>query len=42
VLAKVRIEALRWIRTDPDLDAIRDHQRFRAMLAAAEARLADT
>ena len=24
VLAKVRIEALRWIRTDPDLDAIRD------------------
>ena len=40
VLAKVRIEPLRWIRTDPDLDAIRDHPRFRAMLAAAEARLA--
>ena len=40
VLAKVRIEALRWIRTDPDLDAIREHPRFKAMLAAAEARLA--
>ncbi len=40
VLVKVRIEALRWIRTDPDLDAIRDHPRFKAMLAAAEARLA--
>ncbi|MEO8673948.1 MAG: adenylate/guanylate cyclase domain-containing protein [Casimicrobiaceae bacterium] len=40
VLANVRIEALRWIRTDPDLDAIRDHPRFMAMLAAAEARLA--
>jgi len=34
------IEVLNWVRTDPDLDAIRDHPRFKAMLAAAEARLA--
>ncbi len=34
------IEVLNWVRTDPDLDSIRDHSRFRAMLAAAEARLA--
>ena len=33
------IEVLNWIRTDPDLDPIRDHPRFKAMLAAAEARL---
>jgi adenylate cyclase len=34
------IEVLNWVRTDPDLDPIRDHPRFKAMLAAAEARLA--
>ena len=33
------IEVLNWVRTDPDLDPIRDHPRFKAMLAAAEARL---
>ena len=34
------IEVLNWVKTDPDLDAIRDHPRFKAILAAAEARLA--
>ena len=36
------IEVLNWVRTDPDLDPIRDHPRFKAMLAAAEARLAQS
>jgi adenylate cyclase len=34
------IEVLNWARTDPDLDPVRDHPRFKAMFAAAEARLA--
>ena len=38
--AKLRIEAVNWTKTDPDLDPIRDLPRFRAMLVAAEARLA--
>jgi adenylate cyclase len=37
--AVIRGEALRWTKTDPDLDPIRDHPRFKAMVAAAEARL---
>ena len=37
---KVRIEAVNWAKADPDLDSIRDHPRFKAMMAAAEARLA--
>ncbi len=36
----IRSEALRWAKADPDLDGIRAHPRFRAMVAAAEARLA--
>ena len=36
---KMTIEVLNWVKTDPDLDPIRDHPRFQAMLAAAEARL---
>jgi adenylate cyclase len=39
---KLRIEAVNWAKTDPDLDLIRDHPRFKAMLAAAEARLAQS
>jgi len=35
------IEVLNWVRKDPDLDPIRDHPRFKAMLAASEARLAN-
>jgi adenylate cyclase len=38
VFEKMRIEAVIWARTDPDLDPIRDHPRFKKMLAAAEAR----
>src|ERR1700676_4089303 len=36
---KLRIEAVNWAKTDPDLDIIRDHPRFKAMLVAADARL---
>jgi adenylate cyclase len=34
------IESLNWFKIDPDLDSLRDHPRFKAMLAAAQARLA--
>jgi adenylate cyclase len=34
------IEFLNWAKNDPDLDPIRDHPRFKAMLAAAQTRLA--
>jgi adenylate cyclase len=40
LFAKLRTEVMNWVKTDPDLDAVRDHPRFKAMLAAAEARLA--
>jgi hypothetical protein len=36
------IAVLNWARTDPDLDPIRDQPRFKAMFAAAEARLAQS
>ena len=36
------VEVLNWVKTDPDLDRVRDHPRFKAMLAAAEARLAQS
>jgi adenylate cyclase len=42
VFEKWRIEALNWSKTDPDLDPIRDHPRFKAMFAKAEARLAQS
>ena len=35
-----RADSLNWMRTDPDMDPLRDDPRFRAMFAAAEARLA--
>jgi adenylate cyclase len=35
-------DSLNWIRTDVDMDPVRDHPRFKAMLAAAEARIAQT
>jgi 2-oxo-4-hydroxy-4-carboxy--5-ureidoimidazoline (OHCU) decarboxylase len=40
VFEKWRIEPVNWAKTDPDLDPIRDHPRFKAILEAAEARLA--
>ena len=36
------IEVLNWVKADPDLDPIRDDPRFKAMFAAAEARLAQS
>ena len=39
---KLRIEMVNWAKTDPDLDLIRDHPRFKAMLAAAETRLSQS
>jgi adenylate cyclase len=36
----IRPEPLGWTRSDPDLDPIRKHPRFEAMVTAAEARLA--
>jgi hypothetical protein len=37
-----RHDSVNWIKNDPDMDLIRDHPRFKAMIAAAEARLAQT
>jgi adenylate cyclase len=38
-LARVGPEALTWAKADPDLDAVRTHPRYVAMISAAEARL---
>jgi len=38
-LASVGSEFLAWTKSDPDLDAIRKHPRYAAMVAAAESRL---
>jgi adenylate cyclase len=38
----LRIEFLNWAKVDPDLDLIRDHPRFKAMIATAAARLAQS
>ena len=32
-------ETVNWAKVDPDLDALRDHPRFKAMMAKADARL---
>ena len=39
-LEKCGKELLNWVKTDPDFDPVRDHPRFKAMMEAAEARLA--
>ncbi len=36
---RIRAEPFRWAKSDPDLDPIREHPRFKAMVAAADARL---
>ena len=41
-LAVAPIDFVNHTKVDPDLDSLRDHPRFKAMLAAAEARLAGT
>jgi len=38
---RAQLEAVNWWKVDPDMDAVREHPRFKAMLAAAEARLAE-
>lgn len=40
VTAASGIEHINWTKQDADLDPIRDHPRYKAMIAAAEARLA--
>lgn len=40
VFARWNVGFLKHAQVDPDLDAIRDDPRFKAMLAAAEARVA--
>ena len=42
VLAQSGIEHVNWTKKDSDLDPIREHPRYRAMIAAAEARLAES
>jgi adenylate cyclase len=38
--ARMPAEALRWTKSDTDLDPIREHPRFKVMLEATEKRLA--
>ena len=40
VLERCGREQLAWIRSDPDMDGIRDDARFQAMIARSEQRLA--
>ena len=40
VLEKDTLETVNWAKVDPDLDALRDHPRFKAMIEGAEKRLA--
>ncbi len=40
LILSMQPESLRWFKLDPDLDPLRDHPRFKALIAAAEARLA--
>ena len=40
VMAQSGIELVNWTKKDPDFDVIRNHPRYKAMIAAADARLA--
>ncbi len=40
VFSKVHQESVLWAKVDPDLDAVRAHPRFKAMIAATEERFA--
>jgi adenylate cyclase len=42
VFQKDTLETVNWAKVDPDLDALRDHPRFKAMLEGADKRLATT
>jgi adenylate cyclase len=37
-----QVSLLNWVKADPDLDPLRDHPRFKALLETAEARLAES
>jgi adenylate cyclase len=39
--SKVGLEFLGWAKSDPDLDSVRDHPRFKAMLSEASERVAN-
>jgi adenylate cyclase len=39
--AQVGLEFVGWAKSDPDLDSVREHPRFKAMVGDAEARLAN-
>jgi adenylate cyclase len=39
-MERIHQEPVNWMKFDPDLDRVREHPRFKAMMAAAEARLA--
>jgi len=41
-LKKTGTEQLEWLKSDPDLDPLRNDARFQAMIAEAEQRLAKT
>ena len=41
-LERLGKEGLNHAKADPDFDLIREHPRFQAMIAAAEARLGDS
>ena len=40
IMDRVHQEPINWAKVDPDLDRVRENPRFKAMIAAAEARLA--
>ena len=40
MLEKLPVEFVSWVKVDADVDRVRDHPRFKAILAQAEARLA--
>jgi adenylate cyclase len=42
VLERCLADVVNWVQSDADLDPVRDDPRFRAILAAAEARIAQT
>jgi adenylate cyclase len=39
--SKVGVEFLGWAKSDPDLDSVRDHPRFKTMVSEAQARVAN-
>jgi hypothetical protein len=42
VLERCAADVVNWVQSDADLDPVREDSRFKAMVAAAEARIAQT